>query len=465
MDTVASNNRVRRRAGLSPLVIFEVLFAALYISRLLVPYFYVTTTELRLGMSLFFFVAWVGFHFLRVGNVTATLKKVMTSTPGRWLLCWALVLMLNFGMGRGAAAGKHLFSLLYLFGYFLCAMMYANDSRPVYKWLLVLVAVVLAVQAAYSIPYLLAHFRIARQMMHEPMGPEKIVLASMGIGGYDTYLGAAIVLPLLWSFSLSRRNKLGLVVLSLCCLAILTSVVLSTFTAASVLAICGSGLLLGSFFLNEAGTRRAVELSVVGMLLVVASVQWAPMIVRSEQFSFVASKAERIIKGAVEAGIVAGDETGRASLAMASFRLWMENPIFGIGGYAGTFDSPAGFGGHSSWVDTLAQYGLIGGVCLFGMLIALGARARRLSRIGGARLLKTGILLSWMLYLAAGLGNTVLFMPMLDFMLFFVLFGASENAYWLVSPSRQGVSGNITRRPRVFVKSPQAGTTRAAMGV
>jgi hypothetical protein len=105
-------------------------------------------------------------------------------------------------------------------------------------------------------------------------------------------------------------------------------------------------------------------------------------------------------------GIISGesrDPTQRYALMLNSLDVFLDNPV--IGASMGIKGDTAGTGGHSSWMDALANYGLFGGIpyLLFHGLIFY--RLWKTWRSDRRNALHWGCLLSCALYLFYGLFN------------------------------------------------------------
>ena len=129
----------------------------------------------------------------------------------------------------------------------------------------------------------------------------------------------------------------------------------------------------------------------------------------TQQFRDVSSKTTRITTGVSGRGLNQGDESGRGGLAEVSFGTFLNHPFFGVGpvwgASEGRFDS---VGSHSSWIDSLAEYGLLGLVPLLAFFVATGRRLVR-EALASRSMLSLSRIASFVVFVLAGLVNPVLF--------------------------------------------------------
>lgn len=113
-------------------------------------------------------------------------------------------------------------------------------------------------------------------------------------------------------------------------------------------------------FINK--TKETVRAIFILAIILVFMNAWTggtifEKITKSEQIEKTISKVERLALGVSERGLVEGDETTRGRRLQDTFETFLNNPIFGR-----SFSSRAKgkIGGHSSLIDPLALFGIIG---------------------------------------------------------------------------------------------------------
>ncbi len=94
----------------------------------------------------------------------------------------------------------------------------------------------------------------------------------------------------------------------------------------------------------------------------------------------------------------------RLRLYYTSIVSFVDNPIFGVGGYYKTATVANGIGNHSSWLDFLAMYGLVG--CIPLMLCFLQIFYRNIKNIYYSDTRFVRIIL-WLFFMGYGLINPV----------------------------------------------------------
>jgi O-antigen ligase len=155
----------------------------------------------------------------------------------------------------------------------------------------------------------------------------------------------------------------------------------------------------------------------------------------------------RLFEGVSAAGLIDGDETTRGYLATLSVGSFLENPWFGMGPVTMSRSDLLFFavGGHCSWLDQLAEYGLVG-FSPFLIFCALGLRGAMRS-FGETRSLVDGAFVATILvFIVCGWTNPAVFIESISAPLAFLCgsFGSFVPAGRRVRAARDeplGVSG------------------------
>jgi hypothetical protein len=108
--------------------------------------------------------------------------------------------------------------------------------------------------------------------------------------------------------------------------------------------------------------RLLVAVGIVALLLTLYSA-----VSSIPQMEFLTSKVERLYKGVSKSGLEKGDDTRRGKMLAEEMRTFYENPILG---YIPNVQGKRG-GGHSSFGDCLAFFGLFGSFLWCGILLGI----------------------------------------------------------------------------------------------
>lgn len=228
---------------------------------------------------------------------------------------------------------------------------------------------------------------------------------SLGIGSYGDLTGFALVLPFLITGSLKSKGLVRILGITSCValMALLMIATLSGIILLTGLAVIGCVL----FYLLTGGSRfnGIVLPSSAILVIVLASVFVFPSVYERPEFGRFYDKLAKTFFSlpAILAGR-ADDPTLRYTSMLDSLHVFLENPVIGATlGAKGI--GTAAIGGHSSWMDALADYGLIGGLpyLLFHLLVF--RRLWQAWRDDHQNALYWGCLLSCALYIFYGFFN------------------------------------------------------------
>lgn len=315
-------------------------------------------------------------------SVRSSINSVMAGSRGAGgvllVVMWTAVVGVNAVTGRGGSGRIHLIVAVSMM---MAAVMGAYSSRwgrRPFVALMSAATLVLGLEAAVSLPTLLLEGGIARDLMEinaeNPTGPGAELGSEAfkgymfrGVGDFNLYSALSILLPLM--IGNARHHRGAMAGLLWCAIAAITaSIGLSTFTAAFGMVVVGVATTLMLAQLN--GKITGIITAVGGAGILVA--MWLIMsdsLQDVAQFQFVVDKMFRLVEGVSQSGMVEGDETMRGYLATISLNTIVDAPLFGVG--PTTMSQTGGLyrdvGGHCSWLDQLAEYGIVG----FGPFLAL----------------------------------------------------------------------------------------------
>lgn len=239
-----------------------------------------------------------------------------------------------------------------------------NDSC--FRYFQVYFIIVLGIQAALSSNVMSETVSIAREMVTQTAG-------AWIFGNQSLFATLAMLLPILLWRSFQETGVLRILLLASCILILIT-VSISTFATPLGLIILSIFIVSVLSILFPLKTSRWQVLLVVGMLVVMALLVYRA----TSESPLLASAYYRIaniIDDPTSGGYAGSDLPGsRWLLDEISIRSFEAEPLFGMGG--GSTRLSEYVGGHSSALDSLGAYGLLGGGGAFiGIILLLMVRA------------------------------------------------------------------------------------------
>jgi O-antigen ligase len=226
------------------------------------------------------------------------------------------------------------------------------------------------------------------------------------VGNYGELTGFAITLSLFIVVSLQTKGIYRLIGLSACAISFVLSMI-STLSGVILLAgLSVSGCLVYYLFLGGIRMRRVFFGSLALLVLVLAAMIFFPSVYERSAFGQFFDKLLNTFSSMQD--IVSGnakDPTARFPLMMQSLNVFRSNPILGVG--IGMGADGGNVGDHSSWIDALAWYGVLGA---FPYLLLHGLIFRRLWKAWWCErqnALYWSCLLTCALYLCYGVFNII----------------------------------------------------------
>lgn len=237
-------------------------------------------------------------------------------------------------------------------------MCHASEVRETPRGILIWSIILVSLNAFYSLPTLYTEAGAARVAMAPDALAVKQHYAFLGVGEYRLYTALAVLAPILLGVVIARFTKLTTVAF-IGLIGILASIALSTFTGSVSVATIGIITSLGLYNFRHRGNWIFVSVTSIGVLVCAISLVALKDL---RQIDMVASKIQALFSGVTAAGVVQGDMTSRGYLATLSLNSFLENPFFGVGIATMTENNELYrlVGGHSSWLDQLAEFGLVG---------------------------------------------------------------------------------------------------------
>ena len=359
----------------------------------------------------------------RVRRVAAGRRLELTM-----FVCWLLVVAANAVMQRGYTGDIHLRNTITLGMVIVMDLVFTAQGESRRATFVTAFLAVLGLEVLRSLPTLATQSGIVRQVMLQGGGStvyENAFLA--GVGEYSFYTGCAIASPVFLAIALNQRGLRRLVLLATWA-AVMAAVMLSTLLGSVLLAVVGFCMLV---LLAIWMARRRLSLIVMFAVIAAAGiVAWTTVFSQTDQGVMVENKFELQTTSVLELGIIAGDQTNRAGLWEQSFNTFLENPIFGIGPSTGTDNPYMGYlvGGHSTWLDIPAQYGLVGLFFYLGFIAAAVKRGFKAFRADKTRILPQARIVACALFLAGGTYNPVDFVLAANVLFFLIVLGGIDTS-------------------------------------
>lgn len=209
---------------------------------------------------------------------------------------------------------------------------------------------VLGVQALISIPYIItSDFLLIRSFSQGILSKDEALEAMKnGIGTNALYTSLSSIS--IFSFALQSiiRSKLAKIILLISSLSMIISIFISTFFASILLFL----IALGTYILLQFRSIISLKKIIFGVLIFLGILFFYNNYLSSTRLlDPVEKKLEKFQSGQEDA-------TGREALAKVSLNTFYDNPFLGIG--VPDWRSYDKIGEHMTWVDYLANFGVIG---------------------------------------------------------------------------------------------------------
>jgi len=337
--------------------------------------------------------------------------------------CWCTVVILNTALGRGYVGEYHLLLMGTQAAFIIVELYYSSATDGRYKILILALIITIGIEVVRSLPFLLSSTSISRQIATGLMENEQVsALAAFGIGSYSLYTGLGITSVVQFGLALSQRGWLRYLLLA-SAIGCAVGVILSMFLAASLIMLMGWLLLMGVYVWQHPSRLRAML-----TILLVASllcITWSTQIVKTEQGMYLQEKYFEIIHhGTVSTStaISNNDFDTRTEVYSISLNTIASFPVFGVGPSTGSRNPNylKYVGGHSSWLDFLAEYGFFGFGFYLIYFAAVCYRVVRFSlRTNADPLFSAGRIIACLLFLFFGFINPIINQPVIIGLFYF----------------------------------------------
>lgn len=341
------------------------------------------------------------------------------------LIVWFLVVLLNAVLGRGYTGWTHVIFTVMLGMIIFMQTVYAALKPKAFKSIVFWTIILLGIETARSLPMLFSHPGIAKDIMGVVNASDIYDAYINGVGEYNFYTANAIVYPFFIAAAFKFKG-VKRIIYSASCVFIGVAVLLSTFTGAVSIMVFGL-LTLAILSYGKSLKKFLTGVANIGLVLII----FLPLflfLIDTEQVNEVISKIVRLYEGISGQGLLEGEETGRAYLFTISLNSFLSNPFLGVGPCT-TVANPNLYiyvGGHSSWIDQLAEYGIIGFSFFIAFAMAIAQRIRVYFFRYKNNLIITASFISVLLYFIGGIVNPVVFIPSMMVLFFLLMLGSVD---------------------------------------
>lgn len=337
--------------------VISVTLAALFIMYSVSPYLSADQALRRAWVIYFLWLLTT--LFWKRGSLNRTILELKhRRTEFFFLFCWLIIVLLNAAFDRGYTWDLHLLIMLTMAMIIIMGLCYSGQRDGSFELLLTMVIIFIGLEVLRSLPTLWSQPTLARTVMAYPeIAPEA---SSASVGQYGYYTGLAIVLPVIVTRTIVSHGRIKKIVLWILIAAIMLAVAISTFMGSILLMITGM-LILSFFHIRYSAARRKIIIVYLAVGFTLFTV-WSISLSEMPQRIFIEEKIADQFSSLAKSGIKEGDTTGRWDTWAMSYETIIEHPLIGIGPSTNR-ENPNLYnyiGGHSSWLDQSAEYGVLG---------------------------------------------------------------------------------------------------------
>lgn len=278
-----------------------------------------------------------------------------------FLLGWIFVVLLNGVFNRGYTGDLHILLMLTMSMAFFMQLSYSGQRDGSFEVVMFMIVLLTGFEVIRSLPTLWLCPAIARNVMGLAATPEMIAEAGRAsVGQYGYYTGLAIILPMIVNRTMMVKGRILKIVLWIIIGSIILAISISTFMGATLLMSIGLMIIC---ILNLQFSKSKFKImgyyALTGLCFYLV---WANYVCNMPQGIYLKDKLENQINSVGASGLEQGDITGRWQTWAASFQGIKERPLIGVGPSTNRENPNLNtlVGGHSSWLDQLAEYGILG---------------------------------------------------------------------------------------------------------
>jgi O-antigen ligase len=217
------------------------------------------------------------------------------------------------------------------------------------------------------------------------------------VGSISYFSGTALSLPFLFRLVFNQKKTKNVIIYILCIGVIILSLIFSTMLASLLLTIISFiAISLLSLKYNFHKTRVVIIYFSIKFLFMIISMRIRNIV----SLDYLFGKSEIITSTAFHGGIT---HVPRGSDAILSIKAFIKSPLVGIG------PMPRGFyyetGEHSTWLDGLAEFGILGFAPFIGFLYYGFRRVYKAFRAEPNNYFQQARIVAYFIYLIHGLIN------------------------------------------------------------
>ncbi len=337
------------------------------------------------------------------------------------MVAWLLVASLTFVFGRGENGYWALiYTIMFMTVYMIDYLYTIYNEQHVIRGLMYVALFVFALHSLISIfmldkdPFLARRFNAYFYDNIEYYAPFEY----KGLGSYTFFTALGVAIPVFIFMAAKMRHRILSVIMVLLCLAgcfyaayagIIIMIMVTLFIMLLYAAI---------FYPNKKHKKAMVTILVLCIILIANLFAWILPHDTNEMYK---AKLRDLILATTEIDIAPnvprasegegeGEdqplyvETSRLEFYKVSIKTIGKHPLFGVGPYFKTATVANGIGNHSSWLDYLAMYGVLGCLPLIAFFLLYFIRTIKMTAHSANRVMR---LIPWVLFMGYGLLNPV----------------------------------------------------------
>ncbi len=405
------------------LIKFDMVFAALYITALVSPTVS-AFTRTKFGYPAVFLIYIVWFVSCIIRNKKRGKKFLVDKSRIAEVVAmviWLVFISITFLVGRGENGYWALiYTIMFMTVYMIDYLYGMYNERYVLNGLIYVALFVFAAHSLISIFMLAKEPFIARSFNAYYFDDiaKYAPLEYKGLGSYTFFTSLAIAIPIFIFITARLKHRILptiLILLSVagCFYAAYAGLIMMLIVTLLVLLIYAF-----IFYPNKKHKRAMVAILLIAIVLIINLFAWILPHDTNEMYKAklrslllttieidIAPQVEKPGEGTSDAEKKLEEiEGSRFEFYMVSLKTFLKHPLFGVGPYFKTATVANGIGNHSSWLDYLAMYGLLGCSPLIAFFILVFRRSVKLTNYSATKVMRfTG----WALFMGYGFLNPV----------------------------------------------------------
>lgn len=402
---------------------FDIIFAALYIAALVSPTVS-AFTRTKFGYPVVFavYIIWFISCIIRArkrGKKFLIDKSRIAEVVA--MVVWLLVISLIFLFGRGENGyWAIIYTLMFMTVYMIDYLYSIYNERNVLRGLMYVALFVFAAHSLISIFMLAKTPLLARDFNAYYFKDIKYYapFEYKGLGSYTFFTSLGVVIPVFIFMAAKMKHRIFTTILLLICIA---GCFYAAFAGIMIMILVTLFVMLlyaFIFYPNKKHKKAMIIILLLAVILIVNLFAWMLPHDTTETYKaklrdliFVATKIDiapavpKFSDGIGDSGDVPRyNEASRFEFYMVSVKTIGKRPLLGVGPYFKTETVANGIGGHSSWLDYLAMYGLLGCLPLIMFFAFFFRRTMKMTTYSANKVMR---LIPWVLFMGYGLVNPV----------------------------------------------------------